>query len=93
MPTIKHKQFIKAPVEVCFDLARNVDIHLETTAKTNEKVVDGVTGGLLEESDTVTWEATHFGIKQRLTAKVTDMKKPNEFVDIMSVPSLIHINL
>ncbi|MBR7798061.1 cell division protein [Agaribacter marinus] len=83
MPTIKHKQFIKAPVEVCFDLARNVDIHLETTAKTNEKVVDGVTGGLLEESDTVTWEATHFGIKQRLTAKVTDMKKPNEFVDII----------
>ncbi|GIN91891.1 hypothetical protein J6TS1_50070 [Siminovitchia terrae] len=83
MPIIKHTQFIKAPVEVCFDLARNVDIHTKTTGKTNEKAVDGVTEGLLEEGDTVTWEATHFGIKQRLTAKVTHMKKPNEFVDIM----------
>ncbi len=38
-------------MEVCFDLARNVDIHTKTTAKTNEKAVDGVTEGLLEEGD------------------------------------------
>jgi ligand-binding SRPBCC domain-containing protein len=83
MPIIKHKEFIQAPVEVCFDLARNVDIHTKTTAKTMEKAVGGVTQGLLEEGDSVTWEATHFGIKQRLTAKVTHMEKPIEFVDIM----------
>ncbi|WP_416150022.1 SRPBCC family protein [Salipaludibacillus sp. HK11] len=83
MPTIKHTQLVKAPVEVCFDLARNVDIHTKTTAETNEKAVGGVTEGLLEEGDIVTWEATHLGIKQRLTAKVTHMNKPNEFVDIM----------
>lgn len=83
MPIIKHKQFIQAPVVVCFDLARNVDIHTITTAKTMEKAVDGVTQGLLEEGDTVTWEAIHFGIKQRLTAKVTHMKKSTVFVDIM----------
>ena len=83
MPIIKHKQFIQAPVSVCFDLARNVDIHTKTTAKTKEKAVGGVTQGLLEQGDTVTWEATHFGIKQRLTAKVTHMEKPTVFVDIM----------
>ena len=83
MPIIKQMQFIKAPMEVCFDLVRNVDIHTKTTAKTKGKAVDGVTQGLLKEDDTVTWEATHFGIKQRLTAKVTHMKKPTEFVDIM----------
>ncbi|MEK5207296.1 SRPBCC family protein [Psychrobacillus sp. FSL H8-0510] len=83
MPIIKNKQFIQAPVVVCFDLARNVDIHTITTAKTMEKAVDGVTQGLLEEGDTVTWEAIHFGIKQRLTAKVTHMKKSTVFVDIM----------
>ncbi|RFB09451.1 cell division protein [Bacillus sp. HNG] len=83
MPIIKHKQFIKAPVDVCFDLVRNVDIHIETAAKTKEKAVGGVTQGLLEIGDTVTWEATHFGIKQRLTAKVTHMEKPTLFVDIM----------
>jgi ligand-binding SRPBCC domain-containing protein len=83
MPIIKHTQFIHAPMEVCFDLKRNVDVHTKTTAKTKEKAVQGVTKGLLEEGDTVTWEAIHFGIKQRLTAKVTYMKKPTEFVDIM----------
>ena len=83
MPIIKHKQFIQAPVVVCFDLSRNVDIHTITTANTMEKAVDGVTQGLLEEGDTVTWEAIHFGIKQRLTAKVTHMVKSTVFVDIM----------
>ncbi|MDQ0272721.1 SRPBCC family protein [Cytobacillus purgationiresistens] len=83
MPIIKHKQYIQAPVEICFDLARNVDIHTETTAKTKERVVGGVMNGLLEEGDLVTWEAIHFGIKQRLTAQVTEMEKPQMFVDRM----------
>jgi ligand-binding SRPBCC domain-containing protein len=83
MPLIKYQQFIQAPVEVCFDLARNVDIHTKTTAKTKEKAIGGVTSGLLEKGDTVTWQATHFGIKQRLTAKVNQMEKPTMFVDIM----------
>ncbi|MGW8424032.1 SRPBCC family protein [Peribacillus simplex] len=83
MPVIEYQQFIKAPVDLCFDLARSVDIHTKTTAKTKEVAVDGVTEGLLEEGDTVTWEAIHFGIKQRLKAQVTLMEKPNKFVDIM----------
>ncbi|MGD6901195.1 SRPBCC family protein [Bacillus infantis] len=83
MPTIRHSQFIKAPIEVCFDLARNVEVHTQTTSKTQERAVEGVTSGLLEKSDMVTWEAVHFGIRQRLTAKVTVMEKPYRFVDIM----------
>ncbi|MBA9026088.1 MULTISPECIES: SRPBCC family protein [Bacillaceae] len=83
MPVIANQQLIKAPIEVCFDLARDVDIHTETTSKTKERAVGGVTEGLLEEGDIVTWEAIHFGIKQRLTAKVIVMEKPNKFVDIM----------
>ncbi|SES61803.1 Ligand-binding SRPBCC domain-containing protein [Oceanobacillus limi] len=83
MPIIKHQQFIQAPVKVCFDLARNVDIHTKTTAQTKEKAIGGVTHGLLEKGDTVTWQATHFGIKQRLTAKVIHMEKPLVFVDVM----------
>ncbi|MER2030133.1 MAG: SRPBCC family protein [Solibacillus sp.] len=83
MPIIIHKQFIYAPIDVCFNLARNVDIHIKTTAKTKEKAVGGVTHGLLNEGDSVTWEATHFGIKQKLTAKVTHMQQPTIFVDVM----------
>ncbi|WHX40400.1 SRPBCC family protein [Mesobacillus sp. AQ2] len=83
MPTIKHEILIKAPIEICFDLARNVDIHMVTASKTFEKAIGGVTNGLLEEGDMVTWEAVHFKIRQRLTAQVTKMTKPYEFVDVM----------
>ena len=83
MPIIRHKQFINAPIRECFDLARNVDIHINTTSKTKEKAVGGVKEGLLEEGDIVTWEAIHFGIKQRLTSKVIYIEKPNKFIDIM----------
>lgn len=83
MPIIEHQILINAPIEVCFDLARDVNIHTKTTSKTKERAISGVTKGLLEEGDTVTWEAVHFGIKQRLTAKVIEMQKPYKFVDIM----------
>lgn len=42
-----------------------------------------MTEGLLEQGDFVTWEAIHFGIKQKLTAKVILMEKPKKFVDGM----------
>ncbi|WP_284141629.1 SRPBCC family protein [Virgibacillus sp. LDC-1] len=83
MPIIKHIQIIQAPINLCFDLARNVDIHVKTSFKTKEKAVGGVTEGLLEKGDTVTWEAIHFGIRQILTVKVIHMKKPTLFVDVM----------
>ncbi|HAM80259.1 SRPBCC family protein [Ornithinibacillus bavariensis] len=83
MPIIEHHQLIHAPIDLCFDLARSVDIHIQTTTFTNERAVAGVTTGLLEMGDTVTFEATHFGVKQKLTAKVIKMDKPHEFIDIM----------
>ncbi|MEK3980194.1 SRPBCC family protein [Psychrobacillus sp. FSL K6-2836] len=83
MPKIVYKQIINAPKEICFDLARNVEVHTKTTSHTNEKAVGGVTEGLLEEGDIVTWEATHFRIRQRLTAKIIWMERPNQFKDTM----------
>lgn len=83
MPVIKHQIFIKAPIEDCFDLARNVDVHTKTTGKTKERAVSGITIGLLEEGDTVTWEAVHFGVKQKLTARINEMRRPHHFVDVM----------
>lgn len=83
MPIIRHEIYIQAPVSVCFDLARNVDIHTETSAKTKERAVAGATTGLMEKGDSVTWEAIHFGIKQKLTAKIVEMEKPHRFTDEM----------
>ncbi|MFJ7974323.1 hypothetical protein JNUCC23_17880 [Peribacillus sp. JNUCC 23] len=43
MPVIRYQQLIKAPIEVCFDLARNVDIHTQTTLQSKEGIKDDVT--------------------------------------------------
>ncbi|WP_409299264.1 SRPBCC family protein [Peribacillus sp. SCS-26] len=75
--------FIKAPIQVCFDLSRSIDIHMESTAYTNERAVKGRTSGLIELGETVTWEATHFGIRQQLTSIITEFDPPNSFVDEM----------
>jgi len=83
MPVIKHDIYINAPINVCFDLVRNVEVHTETTSKTKERAIDGVTVGLMENSDTVTWEATHLGVRQKLTAKIIEMEKPYKFTDVM----------
>ncbi|MGE6754697.1 SRPBCC family protein [Rossellomorea sp. NPDC071047] len=95
MPTIRHITHINAPVSLCFDLARNVDIHIQTTSKTKERAVGGVTSGLLKIGDTVTWEAVHFGVKQRLTAQIVEMDAPHSFTDVMvkgAFKSFTHIH-
>lgn len=83
MPIIKHDIYIDAPINVCFDLARNVEVHTKTTINTKEKAIAGVTVGMMENGDTVTWQATHLGVKQKLTAKITEMDKPYKFTDVM----------
>lgn len=75
--------FIEAPVEVCFDLSLDVDVHAESMAKSGERLVGGVTSGVLMLGETVTFEARHFGLKFRLTSKITELERPHRFVDEM----------
>ncbi len=74
---------IHAPIETCFDLSRDVGIHQLSTIDTKEIAVAGRTSGLCEVNDEITWEAKHFGIKQRLTVRITKMNQPFFFEDIM----------
>jgi len=83
MPTIRLKTYIRAPIERCFDLARSIDTHMASTSRTKERAIAGVTTGLIELGETVTWEAIHFGVKQRLTSKITRFERPHMFVDEM----------
>ena len=83
MPVIILETKIKAKKEIIFDLARDMDLHQLSTAKTNESAIAGKTTGLLELNETVTWRAKHFGIYQNLTSKMTVMEKPDFFVDEM----------
>ncbi|MDR3697095.1 SRPBCC family protein [Mucilaginibacter sp.] len=74
---------INAPIERCFDLARSIDLHLESTKQTGEQAIAGRTSGLIGLDETVTWQAKHFGIRQKLTVKITRFEYPNYFTDEM----------
>ncbi|WP_443939348.1 SRPBCC family protein [Pedobacter sp. MW01-1-1] len=80
MPKITLTTEINATPEICFDFARSIDLHQISTAKTNEKAIAGRTSGLINLGETVTWEAIHFGIKQKLTSKITSFNRPDSFV-------------
>jgi ligand-binding SRPBCC domain-containing protein len=54
-----------------------------STRQTNEVAVGGRTSGLCDAGDRITWEATHFWIRQRLTVEITKMDRPFFFEDRM----------
>ena len=83
MPLIELSTEIEAPIERVFNLARSIDAHMASAGQTGERAVAGRTSGLIEPGETVTWEARHFGVKQRLTVKITEMSFPHSFEDEM----------
>lgn len=83
MSRIYLETLIDADIQYVFDLARNIDLHQQSTSKTDEKAIAGRTSGLIEENETVTWRAKHLGIYQTLTTKIISMEKPYQFTDIM----------
>jgi len=83
LPIIKIFTAINAPIGVCFNLARSIDAHQHSLEHTKEKAIAGRVTGLIEKGETVTWQAKHFGITQKLTVEVTEMEYPNFFKDVM----------
>ncbi len=84
MPVVIVETPIKAALERCFDLARDIDVHCATTARTKERAVAGVTSGLIGMGQSVTFEAVHFGVRQRLSSAITEFQRPHRFVDEMT---------
>jgi ligand-binding SRPBCC domain-containing protein len=81
MITIIEKTTFNVPIEVAFDAERNISLHSATQGHRGERAVAGITSGLIEDGQEVEWEAVHFGIKQRLRVKITEMEKPYYFKD------------
>ena len=75
---------VAAPVEVCFDLSRDIDFHTHSLAHTGERAVAGRTSGLIGLGESVTWEARHLGVRQRLTVVITAFDRPAYFRDEMT---------
>ena len=74
MPVIELATHINAPIGKCFDLARDIDVHVASTRHTSETAIAGRTSGLIELGEWVTWRAKHFGIWQTLTSKITELE-------------------
>lgn len=84
---------IAATANACFDLARDTDVHAQTTSSSRERVVAGKK--LLELGDTVTFEAIHLGFRQRLTSRITRFEPPGLFEDTMArgiFRSFVHLH-
>lgn len=84
MPVLIIETCINASRERCFDLARDIDLHCATARQTKERAVAGVTSGLIGLGQSVTFEGIHFGLRLRLTARVTEFDRPYRFVDEMT---------
>jgi ligand-binding SRPBCC domain-containing protein len=81
MPYIHLTTFIAAPQERVFDLSRSISLHRSSMASYGEKVIEGVSSGLLNLNDTVTWKAKHLFKERRLKVRITQLKSPDYFVD------------
>ena len=74
---------IDAPPELCFELSLDIDLHLRSMGRSRERAIAGVTSGRIGLNETVTWQARHFGIRWRMTSKITVLERPRRFVDEM----------
>jgi ligand-binding SRPBCC domain-containing protein len=83
MALIELQTFISAPPERCFDLSLSVDLHIDSTASTRERAIDGVTSGVMLLDNTVTWEARHLGWCHRMSVRITGYDRPRWFRDEM----------
>jgi len=83
LPKIHLTTYINAPVERVFDLSRSINLHKISTSHTKEEAIAGVITGLINENETVTWQARHFFKLRRFTSKITLMEKPVHFTDEM----------
>ena len=84
MPRIRIETHIAASIERCFDLARDIDFHTRSMARTGERAVAGRTSGRIGLGESVTWEARHLGVRQRLTSRITAFDRPTHFRDEMT---------
>ncbi len=83
MTTIYIKTKINAPAKEVFDLSRDIDFHMYSAKKTNEKAISGTTSGLIGFDETVTWRGKHFGVYLTHQSKITRFEYPNNFTDEM----------
>ena len=72
---------IEAPIGLVFDLARDIGLHERSMASTGERAIAGRMSGPIEQGETVTWRARHFGLWWTMTSRITEVDAPTTFAD------------
>jgi ligand-binding SRPBCC domain-containing protein len=83
MTIIKIRTKINASIQTVFDISRDIDVHQESASRTNEIAIDGVSSGLINYNETVTWRGKHFGFYLTHKSRITAMNLYDYFVDEM----------
>ncbi len=81
MITVRHEVRIRAPAERCFDLARSVDLHVDSATAIAARAVGGKTHGLSGSGDETKWSARFCGVRFAMTTRVEDFATPTGFGD------------
>lgn len=83
MTTINLTAKIKASKQIVFDVSRDIDVHQQSASKTSEVAIAGITSGLINLNETVTWRGKHFGFYLTHKSRITAMNFYDYFVDEM----------
>lgn len=70
-----------APRPELFDASLGIDAHIASMRGSREEAIAGVTRGRIGLGEYVTWRARHFGIRFRLTTRISALERPSRFVD------------
>jgi ligand-binding SRPBCC domain-containing protein len=81
MTSFRIETHIAAPIERVFDLARDIGLHERSMAATGERAIAGRMSGPIEQGETVTWRARHFGLWWTMTSRITEVRAPTTFSD------------
>jgi ligand-binding SRPBCC domain-containing protein len=83
MPRIHITTFIAAPPRVVFDLSRHIGLHKISQQQHKEEAIGGVTNGLIQKGESVTWKAKHLLKTRFLKIRITEMHPFSFFEDVM----------
>jgi ligand-binding SRPBCC domain-containing protein len=72
---------IEAPATIVFDLELDVDVHADSMARSGETAVTADGRRRLGLGDEVTFRARHFGVRWRMTSRISVHERPGHFVD------------
>ncbi len=81
MTVIFFETHVRAPTGRCFDLARSVPLHVDSSRAIGARAVGGRCHGLSDEGDETVWSARFCGLRFRLATRIVSFASPTRFDD------------